>query len=171
MPRIRAQLITFHALDDVRQRGIGGAREADLLALAYDEAVEEFDLRAPAFLDVLAHRGTLLGRGALAVLEALLVADARRRLALSSQPVDARSLPVDSRALARRGSLRSRAAWRSGESVRFATYLRRADLCRRRAHCPWHWQPVSTSARPIDCRLPWRCRRSRPGGKFPPPVA
>src|SRR6266850_374167 len=137
MPRIRAQLITFDALDDVRQRGIGGAREADLLALAYDEAVEEFDLRAPAFLDVLAHRGTLLGRGA----------------------------------LARRGSLRSRAAWRSGESVRFATYLRRADLCRRRAHCPWHWQPVSTSARPIDCRLPWRCRRSRPGGKFPPPVA
>src|SRR6267378_2062962 len=79
MSRIRAQLITFHALDDVRQRGIGGAREADLLALAYDEAVEEFDLRAPAFLDVLAHRGTLLGRGTLAVLEALLVADARRR--------------------------------------------------------------------------------------------
>src|SRR6202051_4230248 len=55
VPRIRTQLLTFHALDDVRQHGIGGAREADLLALAYDEAVEEFDLRAPAFLHVLAH--------------------------------------------------------------------------------------------------------------------
>src|ERR1700682_5834628 len=80
VPRIRAQLMTFHALDDVRQHGIGGAREADLLALAYHEAVEEFDLRAPAFLHVLAHRGTLPGRGALAVLKALLVADAHRRL-------------------------------------------------------------------------------------------
>src|SRR6202795_3831711 len=72
--------MTFHALDDVRQRGIGAAREADLLALAHHEAVEEFDLRAPAFLHVLAHGGTLLGRGALAVLEALLVAGAHRRL-------------------------------------------------------------------------------------------
>src|SRR6266851_10086648 len=80
VPRIRAQLMTFHALDDVRQRGIGAAREADLLALAHHEAVEEFDLRAPALLHVLAHGGTLLGRGALAVLETLLVAGARRRV-------------------------------------------------------------------------------------------
>ena len=80
VPRIRAQLIAFHALDDVRQHGIGAAREADLLALAHHEAVEEFDLRAPALLHVLAHGGTLLGGGALAVLEALLVAGAHRRL-------------------------------------------------------------------------------------------
>jgi len=37
VPRIRAQLMTFHALDDVRQHGIGTAREADLLALAHHE--------------------------------------------------------------------------------------------------------------------------------------
>src|ERR1700726_2013260 len=43
------------------------------------ETVEEFDLRAPAFLHVLAHGGTLLGGGALAVLEALLVAGVNRR--------------------------------------------------------------------------------------------
>src|ERR1700730_12377466 len=72
--------MTFHALDDIRQRGIGAAREADLPALAHHEAIEEFDLRAPALLHVLAHGGTLLGRGALAVLEALLVAGAHRRL-------------------------------------------------------------------------------------------
>src|SRR6266446_8236625 len=80
VPRIRPQLMTFHTLDDVRQHGVGGAREADLPALAHHEAVEEFDLRAPAFLHVLAHGGTLLGRGALAVLEALLVAGAHRCL-------------------------------------------------------------------------------------------
>ena len=61
VPRIRPQLMTFHALDDVRQRGIGGAREADLPALAHREAVEVFDLRAPALLHVLAHRGALPG--------------------------------------------------------------------------------------------------------------
>src|SRR5262249_10107143 len=72
--------MTFHALDDVRQRGIGTAGETDLVALAHHEAVEEFDLRAPAFLHVLAHRGTLLGGGVLAVLETLLVAGAHRRL-------------------------------------------------------------------------------------------
>src|ERR1700732_825419 len=80
VPRIGLELVAFDALDDVRQHGIGGAREADLLALAHHEAVEEFDLGAPAFLHVLAHRGTLPGRGALAVLKALLVADAHRRL-------------------------------------------------------------------------------------------
>src|SRR3979411_1302334 len=76
VPRIRAQLITFHESADVRQRGVGAAREADLLALAHHEAVEKFDLRASALLHVLAHRRTLRGRGALAVLEALLVAGA-----------------------------------------------------------------------------------------------
>src|SRR5712672_2349921 len=80
VPRIRAQLITFHALDDVRQHGISTAREADLLALAHDEAVEEFDLRASALLHVLAHGRTLLIGGVLTVCQALLVADAHRRL-------------------------------------------------------------------------------------------
>src|SRR6478735_5347323 len=80
MPRIRAQFIALHALDDIRQYGIGAAREADLLALAHHEAVEEFDLGAPALLHVLAHGGTLLGGGALAVLETLLVAGGHRRL-------------------------------------------------------------------------------------------
>src|SRR5712675_2905677 len=80
VPRIRAQLITFHALDDVCQHGIGVAREADLLALAHHEAVEEFDFRASALLHVLAHGRTLLRGGVLAVFEALLVAGANRRL-------------------------------------------------------------------------------------------
>src|SRR6476620_11190839 len=80
VPRIRPQLITFHAFDDVGQHRIGVARKADLLALAHHEAVEKFDLRAPPFLHVLAHRGTLFGGGALAVLEALLVAGAHRGL-------------------------------------------------------------------------------------------
>src|SRR5713101_1822336 len=88
VPRIRGQLITFHALDDVRQHGIGAAGEADLLALAHHEAVEEFDLRAPALLHVLAHGRTLLGGGALAVLETLLVAGARRRVVALSRTRD-----------------------------------------------------------------------------------
>src|SRR5712675_1131182 len=86
VPRIRAQLITFHALDDVCQHGIGVAREADLLALAHHEAVEEFDFRASALLHVLAHGRTLLRGGVLAVSEALLVADAHRRLVALARP-------------------------------------------------------------------------------------
>src|SRR6202140_4194305 len=80
VPRIRAQLVAFHALDDAGQHGIGVAGEADLLALANHKAVEEFDFRAPALLHVLAHRGPLLGGGLLAVLEALLGAGTHRRL-------------------------------------------------------------------------------------------
>src|SRR5712672_2197877 len=80
VPGIRAQLTTFHALDDVRQHGIGAAGEADFFALAHYKTVEEFDLRAPALLHVLAHGRTLLGRGAAAVLEALVVAGAHCRL-------------------------------------------------------------------------------------------
>src|SRR5712691_3036683 len=78
--RIGLELATLHALDDVGQHRIGAAREADLLALAHHQAVEEVDLRAPALLHVLAHGGTLLGRGAVGVLQALLVAGAHRRL-------------------------------------------------------------------------------------------
>ena len=76
MPRIGLKLPAFDARDDVGQHGIGAAGEAELLALANDKTVEEFDLGAPALLHVLAHRGTLLGGGVLAVLEALLVAGA-----------------------------------------------------------------------------------------------
>src|SRR5258706_1933171 len=75
-----SQLITFHALDDVRQHGISTAREAYLLALAHHEAVEEFDFRASALLHVLAHGRTLLRGDVLTVCEALLVTDAHRRL-------------------------------------------------------------------------------------------
>src|SRR5438445_486249 len=35
VPRIRAQLTTFHTLDDIRQRGICAARKPDLLTLAH----------------------------------------------------------------------------------------------------------------------------------------
>src|SRR5260370_664952 len=80
VPHPGPRAITCHALDDVRQHGVGAAREADLLALAYHEAVEEFDLRTSALLHVLAHGRTLLGGSVLAVFEALLVAGAHRRL-------------------------------------------------------------------------------------------
>ena len=86
-----------------------------LLALAHDQAVEEFDLGAPALLHVLAHRGTLAGRGAARILEALLVAGRAsppRRLrprARSSPAAGAGSPRADSRAPGRRGSLRCRA--------------------------------------------------------------
>ncbi len=71
MPGIRLQFPALDALDDVRQRGIGAAGEADFFALVHDITVDEFDLGAPAFLHVLAHRGTLAGGGMLAVREAL----------------------------------------------------------------------------------------------------
>ena len=54
VPWIWAQLITSHALYDVRQDGVAIAREANLFALAHHEAVKEFDLRASSFLHVLA---------------------------------------------------------------------------------------------------------------------
>ena len=50
------------------------------LRVTHARDVEEFDLGSPAFLHILAHGGTLLGGGALAVLEALLVAGGHRRL-------------------------------------------------------------------------------------------
>src|SRR2546430_10562419 len=58
VPRVRVQFTAFHPLDDIRQRGICGAGNADRLALAHHKTVEEFDLRAPALLHVLPHRGT-----------------------------------------------------------------------------------------------------------------
>jgi len=64
MPWIGLQFALLDALDDVGQHRIGAAGQADFLALAHDQAVEEFDFRAPAFLHVLAHRGALPGCGA-----------------------------------------------------------------------------------------------------------
>src|ERR1700753_2169411 len=69
--RILLQLAAFDALDDVGQNRVGAAVHAELLALAHDMAVDELDLGAPALGHVLAHRGALLGRGLLAVGEAL----------------------------------------------------------------------------------------------------
>ena len=59
----------------------------------------------------------------------------------------------------------------AGGSAHFATSRRRSDRCARRAHCPWRSPPASTSARPTDCRLPWRYRHTPPAGKSPPPAA
>src|SRR5437868_11725714 len=118
VPWIWTQLVTFHALYDVRQDGVGIAREANLFALAHHETVEEFDLRASTFLHVLAHGGTLRRGGLLGVLEALFVAGAHRRLVALPRTrnrlraAGAKSPPGDSRALARRESLRCRAEWR-----------------------------------------------------------
>ena len=65
---------------------IGTRLNPDLFALAHHKAVEEFDLGAPAFLHILAHRGTLRGGGALAVLETLRVKSTHRRfVALASR--------------------------------------------------------------------------------------
>src|SRR5262245_6605419 len=80
MPRIRLQLAPLHLRDKVRQHGVGAAGNANLLALAHDKAVAAIDRGAPALLHVLAHRRALLGRGALAILEALLVASLHRGL-------------------------------------------------------------------------------------------
>src|SRR5205807_2298726 len=60
-------LLEFAALDlfdDIDEPLIGARREPDLLALAHDKAVEEFDLDAAALCHVLAHRRALLGRAA-----------------------------------------------------------------------------------------------------------
>lgn len=47
MPRIGLQLTPFNALDEISQYSIGTTRQTDLLGLAHDQAVEEFDFRAP----------------------------------------------------------------------------------------------------------------------------
>ena len=72
---IGLQLAVFHLGDDLGQDAVGGRRQADLLALARDHAVEELDLRAPALHHVLAHRGTVLAaslRGPIHVIESAL---------------------------------------------------------------------------------------------------
>src|SRR5580658_2106170 len=77
---IRLELTFLDAFDEVGEHGIGAAGQAELVALAHNEAVEELDLGAPALLHVLPHRGPLPGGGAAGVLDALLVAGAHRRL-------------------------------------------------------------------------------------------
>jgi hypothetical protein len=47
VPRIGLQLTPFNALDEISQYSIGTTRQTDLLGLAHDQAVEEFDFRAP----------------------------------------------------------------------------------------------------------------------------
>src|SRR5512142_645724 len=72
--RIRRELAALDPLHDVGEHRVGARRNADPLALARDQAVDELDLGAPALLHVLAHRGPLPRRGAPRVLEALGVA-------------------------------------------------------------------------------------------------
>src|ERR1700753_1570205 len=67
VPGIRVELAALDAQHDIGQRRVGSALQADLLAFAHHEAVEEGDLGAPALLHVLAHGRTLLGGDALAV--------------------------------------------------------------------------------------------------------
>src|SRR6266513_2108932 len=62
--RVLLELAALDLLDEVDEALIGARREPDLLALAHDKAVEEFDLGAPALRHVWAHRRTLLGRAA-----------------------------------------------------------------------------------------------------------
>src|SRR5262245_11328742 len=76
---IGPDLTSLDALDDVGQYRVGAASYSDLLALAHDQPIKKFDFRAPALLHILAHRRPLLGRGALALPEALLIAGAHRR--------------------------------------------------------------------------------------------
>src|SRR4051812_29872662 len=64
------ELAALDPLDDVGQRGVGGRGDAELLALAHDEAVQELDLGAPSLGHVLAHRRLLRGGTLLAVGEA-----------------------------------------------------------------------------------------------------
>src|SRR5262249_23073054 len=86
MTRIGLELAALDALDDVGQYRIGAAAECELGALAHDIAIEEFDFRAPALEHVLAHRGALLERGMLAILEALLLVAAHCRFIALSGP-------------------------------------------------------------------------------------
>src|SRR5262249_46255776 len=78
--RIGRELAPLDALDDIRQHRVGAGRDADPLALARDQPVDELDLGAAALLHVLAHRGPLPGRGAPGILEALRIAGLHRRL-------------------------------------------------------------------------------------------
>ena len=73
------KLAALNPLDEIGQHSIGAAGQADLFALPHHEPVEEFDLGAPAFLHVLAHRRALPGGGLAGILESLLVAAAHRR--------------------------------------------------------------------------------------------
>ena len=118
VPRIRAQLAAFgSATADVGRgnRHIGLARQAKLFALAHHKAVEKFDLGAPAFLHV---PRPIEGRCSEEVRAPSLKRCSSQAYLLSRRPrrsrdrlgrADAKSLPVVSPALGRRGSLRCRA--------------------------------------------------------------
>ena len=140
------------------------------------EAVEEFDLGAPALVHVLAHRGALPGGGAAAILEALLVAGAHRRLValagardrLGRQMQDL--LELIAVRLADADRFAAEPGREAADRIVLAASRRRRGRCRRRARSAWRWRRASTSARPTDCRSPWRCRHSRPGGRLLPPA-
>src|SRR5438105_14701672 len=84
--RVGLRVATLDAPDELGEGRVGAAGQSDLLALANDEPVEEFDLRAPALEHVLAHRGALLGRGSSSVLEPLLVVSAHCRVVALARP-------------------------------------------------------------------------------------
>src|SRR5437763_10608719 len=62
--RVGLQFADFHPPDDVGQDRVGRSRDADLLALPDDEAVEERDLRAAALDHVLTGRRAMLAAAA-----------------------------------------------------------------------------------------------------------
>src|SRR5262245_20220433 len=56
------QLPAFHLFDDLDEPLVSARLHPDLVALAHDKTIQEFDLGAPAFHHVLPHRRALLGR-------------------------------------------------------------------------------------------------------------
>src|SRR5437868_4259463 len=64
---------------DVDEPLVGADLDADLLAFAHDEAVQELDLGAPSLGHVLAHRRPLVGRAATDPRQPPLVVDLERR--------------------------------------------------------------------------------------------
>src|SRR6266851_7528272 len=71
--RVGLQFADFHPPDDVGQDCVGRGRDADLLALAHDKAVEERDLGAAALEHVLAGRRAVFAAAALRAGQAVIV--------------------------------------------------------------------------------------------------
>src|SRR5712671_2262479 len=92
---ILLELAALDLFDDVDEPLIGARREPDLLALAHDKAVEEFDLGAAAFRHILAHRRALFGRAAGLRADMLLVARQRVAVALAGAGDDFRRQMAD----------------------------------------------------------------------------
>src|SRR5205814_308342 len=71
--RIGLQFADFHPPDDVSEDRVGRRRDADLLALAHDKAVEERDFGAATLDHVLAGRRPVFAAAALRAGQAMLV--------------------------------------------------------------------------------------------------